>query len=76
MGAGVLPDTEKPEFTNPIGLEDPLETDYFSKLVKAEQDKKDAQKSDNTVKIASKNDVVQAASGGRVGLLGLLHRRG
>jgi len=76
VGSGVLPETAKSKFTDPIGLNDPLETDYFSKLVKEEQDKKNAQKSDNTVKIAPTNDVVYAASGGRMGLLGLLHRRG
>jgi hypothetical protein len=63
VGSGI-----SPEFTNPIELGAPLETDYFSKLVKEQQDKKSTQTQDGTVKIAS---------GGSIrGLPGLLRRRG
>jgi hypothetical protein len=63
VGSGI-----SPEFTNPIELGKPLETDYFSNLVKEQQDKKATQTQDGTVKIAS---------GGSIrGLPGLLSRRG
>jgi hypothetical protein len=57
-----------PQFTNPLDLGTPLATNYFSELVRQEQDKKSTQNQDGTVKIAS---------GGSIrGLLGLLNRRG
>jgi hypothetical protein len=57
-----------PQFTNPMDLGTPLATNYFSELVRQEQDKKSTQNQDGTVKIAS---------GGSIrGLLGLLNRRG
>lgn len=63
VGSGVTP-----QFTNPMDLGTPLATNYFSELVRQEQDKKSTQDQDGTVKIAS---------GGSIhGLLGLLNRRG
>jgi hypothetical protein len=63
VGSGI-----SPEFTNPIEVGAPLETDYFSNLVKEQQSKKSTQTQDGTVKIAS---------GGSIrGLPGLLRRRG
>ena len=63
VGSGI-----SPEFTNPIEIGAPLETDYFSNLVKEQQNKKPTQIQDGTVKIAS---------GGSVrGLPALLRKRG
>jgi hypothetical protein len=63
VGSGI-----SPEFTNPIEIGAPLETDYFSSLVKEQQNKKPTQIQDGTVKIAS---------GGSVrGLPALLRKRG
>jgi len=63
VGSGI-----SPEFTNPINVSSPLETDYFSNLVKEQQNKKSTQIQDGTVKIAS---------GGSVrGLPALLRKRG
>ena len=54
--------------TGPFEIENPLETNYFGKLIQAQNAQKDTQNQDGTVKIAS---------GGPIrGLPGLLRRRG
>lgn len=52
--------------TNPFDIENPLETGYFGSQQQVQNQQKDTQKEDGTVKIAT---------GGSIGLPGLLRRR-